>query len=826
MTLLGCGEFRMVIDGKTVSCIDEENDEIDEITAVQVCPMECPCDISTSFDVQNRENQQEWMHEATVAGGEAQGWVSNAMPIATFEFILMAPTSAAIPIHEEPVTFLNQNEPYEVKCHKSETFGNTHRLFRTVVTLCFESRKNRMQAKELVAAWRARNCGKRFVEFDIAMSSNITDIKYGMFSAEFAWDGTEPNTSVFLKFFVASTDFIVSFGEKGQPFRLVFQTFPYGSKEMLQQSSSQIQIFKLRGAIRKRQTEREKAAKLGNQEQFQPAYDYTILLGTPFHYEVEDEPRIEPHLPSSEPAVATTSSSSISVIQASSLVNFSSESISPQSVCSSVLPLPVPQDRRVSTSPSFPSSIVRSRKRTHSTGRPDESYSSRETSVEVDLKRRLRASCSSNEVAEWLRVHRFNKYLHAFAEFDGSSCILHQCKIPGEDLLRLNVDELKSLMGNDSDAIRLFNATRRKPLEPQRVVYIAKQNEDVYSRVALHDCTVDELKSHLQQLIDLPIDTICVRGPKAIRVVLTDEENGNGNFAQIGSSLSNPGQSVSLNVSKTGSTASISSSVTSQALLGKEKLIKIHTNQAACGRDLFDEPYYHGYMTGIEAEEMLGDVDGTFLVHKAAVRNKPNVADLIRYHNRKRFPVSKKGIVLYTWIQRQQWQLYYEQIQLLDKVGQDDFGESYRGKLARGVLNRDIPVTIKTFKAEKMDADSRIRFLRESNQMLGLKHKNVIRLYGVSIQKDPVMIVSEYAPGMPPEMIELMNQCFAKEEARPSFVEICNSLSKRSALFRHLRAHVSRNMAVLKSLLQKTSSTDNCVSVDIALPTAAGTNDA
>ncbi|VDM24629.1 unnamed protein product [Toxocara canis] len=447
-----------------------------------------------------------------------------------------------------------------------------------------------------------------------------------------------------------------------------------------------------------------------------------------------------------------------------------------------------------------------------------------------------------------------------------------------------------------------------------------------------------------------------------------NEENGNGNFAQIGSSLSNPGQSVSLNVSKTGSTASISSSVTSQALLGKEKLIKIHTNQAACGRDLFDEPYYHGYMTGIEAEEMLGDVDGTFLVHKAAVRNKPNVADLIRYHNRKRFPVSKKGIVLYTWIQRQQWQLYYEQIQLLDKVGQDDFGESYRGKLARGVLNRDIPVTIKTFKAEKMDADSRIRFLRESNQMLGLKHKNVIRLYGVSIQKDPVMIVSEYAPGgsllsrvrnlelalsledkvrycrhiacgmeylhyervihkglsarncllgehdtakvmylgfsllislqydtrahkspmrwlapetlqdgfydcrtdvwsygvlmwevysggkhpyneiknntllrqkilmeglrltppegMPPEMIELMNQCFAKEEARPSFVEICNSLSKRSALFRHLRAHVSRNMAVLKSLLQKTSSTDNCVSVDIALPTAAGTNDA
>ncbi|VDM26862.1 unnamed protein product [Toxocara canis] len=55
----------------------------DRLAWREMCPMECPCDISTSFDVQNRENQQEWMHEATVAGGEAQGWVSNAMPIAT-----------------------------------------------------------------------------------------------------------------------------------------------------------------------------------------------------------------------------------------------------------------------------------------------------------------------------------------------------------------------------------------------------------------------------------------------------------------------------------------------------------------------------------------------------------------------------------------------------------------------------------------------------------------------------------------------------------------------------------------------------------------------
>uniref|UniRef100_A0A915CLE2 Grh/CP2 DB domain-containing protein n=1 Tax=Parascaris univalens TaxID=6257 RepID=A0A915CLE2_PARUN len=479
--------------------------------------MECPCDLSAPFETRSTEKQRGWMQGAAVAGGVAQEWASNAVPIATFEFILMAPTSAAIPIHEEPVTFLNQHEPYEVKCRKSETFGNTQHLFRTVVTLCFESRKNRFQAKELMAAWKARNSGKRFVEFDIAMSSNITDVKYGMFSAEFTWDGAEPNTSVFLKFFVASTDFTVSFGEKGQPFRLVFQTFPYGSKEMLQQSSSQIQIFKLRGAIRKRQTEREKAAKLGNQEQFQPSYDYTILLGTPFDYEVEDEPRYEPSVSSSESNIASTSSSSISVIQASSIANLSisfPENSTSLSGCVPTLPssTSVHQNRQVSISPTFSSSSVsRTRKRTLNTSRIDESYSSRETSVEVDMKQRLRASCSPSEMAEWLRMHRFNNYLHVFTGFDG------------EDLLRLSVDELKSLMGNDADAIRLFNTARKKPLEPQCVVYVAKQDEDVYSRVALHDCTVDELRSHLKHLSDRTIDTLCVRGPKAIRVVLTDE---------------------------------------------------------------------------------------------------------------------------------------------------------------------------------------------------------------------------------------------------------------------------------------------------------------
>ena len=41
----------------------------------------------------------------------------------------------------------------------------------------------------------------------------------------------------------------------------------------------------------------------------------------------------------------------------------------------------------------------------------------------------------------------------------------------------------------------------------------------------------------------------------------------------------------------------------------------------------------------------------------------------------------------------------------------------------------------------------RVTFLRESNVMLKLTHKNVIKLYGVATQKEPIMIVMELASG-------------------------------------------------------------------------------
>lgn len=457
--------------------------------------MECSRDVSPEHHyVVESEDGGEW------SSGTRRAHWAHAIPAPTvergdcnFEYILMAPTSPAIPIHEEPVTFLNQHIPYEVKCRTSDPPVNALSVFRTVISICFESRKIRYEAKKQVEEWKRKNPGKRFILLDVPMCTNISGVKYGMCSCEFVWDSTNINTSIFLKFFVVSSDFISNAGEKGSPFRLVVQTYLQGRAEMVHQCSSRIQLFKLRGAERKRLTEREKASKLGDQEQFQPSYDYTILLSTPFEYEVEDEPRGDLNdaiinLPSYSPA-----SESPHPLQSSNNVVIIDDKTPERS--------PVP-------SSSASASVKRKRSYAH---HYEENWSSRETSVEVDPKNRLRSCFCPAETAEWLRLNRFGKYINLFADFDG------------EDMLRISVPELSSLMNSEAEAIRLFYAMRKKILEPQCVLYLAVGNDSIYNMATLQDGSVTELRERIRDLSGMQIDMLLVKGPRGIRVAVTDE---------------------------------------------------------------------------------------------------------------------------------------------------------------------------------------------------------------------------------------------------------------------------------------------------------------
>lgn len=192
---------------------------------------------------------------------------------------------------------------------------------------------------------------------------------------------------------------------------------------------------------------------------------------------------------------------------------------------------------------------------------------------------------------------------------------------------------------------------------------------------------------------------------------------------------------------------------------------------------LEDEPFYHGYMARTESERVLTK-NGEFLLRKAEVRGKEcyivsvqwgdkklhlkiqkvnkffflnvycfiSVENLIRYHMALKAPVYE-DVILKSYVVREQWQLYHEQVHIDSSIGHGAFGEVFKGTLTVGVFTRPIEVAIKTLKSGNFSTDDRITFLREANVMLKLQHKYVVRLYGVATQKEPIMIVMELATG-------------------------------------------------------------------------------
>jgi Bruton agammaglobulinemia tyrosine kinase len=80
-----------------------------------------------------------------------------------------------------------------------------------------------------------------------------------------------------------------------------------------------------------------------------------------------------------------------------------------------------------------------------------------------------------------------------------------------------------------------------------------------------------------------------------------------------------------------------------------------------------------------------------------------------------------------------------QQLIRTDLVGKGNYGEVYRGKYGQ----RDVAI-----KCMKIDCKNRMcnvdALLDEAKIMKNLLHKNIVRLYGVCTQEEPIFIVTEY----------------------------------------------------------------------------------
>ncbi|VDN05121.1 unnamed protein product [Thelazia callipaeda] len=453
--------------------------------------------------VHNREENESSMWQSLNVTASLPVNSCRTTTTTSAEYILMAPTSAAVPLHSEAVTFVNQNVSYEIKCRRclvDSCSTDQDLFFKTVVTVCFDGNKSRDHVGQLTEIWKSKNPGKRFFEFDLPSCSNVSDVKYGLRSAEFVWDSSLLNATLYIKFFVLSSDFVESCGGKGEPFRLIFETYSRRSMEFLQQNSSLIQIFKacflviqilfmelakislfqLRGAERKRKIERKKAALHGQQEQFQPSYDYTYLLPTEFEFEADNKEK--------------------------------TDSISIKGLNNSILPLR--RNSILCTSPDVDEIQRLVRKRSCSSTQLDNP--SRDTSsIESEsIETRVLPHHSPVFITKWLTFHRFNHYAQIFQNYNG------------EDILRLSIADLTSLIGDKPEGLRLFHSLRNKALEPQATIYIALDGNNEYEMIKLYSGTLDELKEQIQKMTCIKAKCVFIRGPRDIRVRVTDQVIG------------------------------------------------------------------------------------------------------------------------------------------------------------------------------------------------------------------------------------------------------------------------------------------------------------
>ncbi|KAK4881692.1 hypothetical protein RN001_005011 [Aquatica leii] len=191
-------------------------------------------------------------------------------------------------------------------------------------------------------------------------------------------------------------------------------------------------------------------------------------------------------------------------------------------------------------------------------------------------------------------------------------------------------------------------------------------------------------------------------------------------------------------------------------------------------KTLMDEEWFHGVLPREEVVRLLTQ-DGDFLVRETTRNDEcqtvlsvcwgghkhfivqttteglyrfegpafPSIRELILYQFNGGLPVTgRSGAILYKPIPRERWELNNDDVVLLDKIGRGNFGDVYKAQLKS--TGQD--VAVKTCRVT-LPEDHKKKFLQEGRILKQYDHPNIVKLIGICVQKQPIMIVMELVPG-------------------------------------------------------------------------------
>uniref|UniRef100_A0A914Z5H0 Tyrosine-protein kinase n=1 Tax=Panagrolaimus superbus TaxID=310955 RepID=A0A914Z5H0_9BILA len=146
--------------------------------------------------------------------------------------------------------------------------------------------------------------------------------------------------------------------------------------------------------------------------------------------------------------------------------------------------------------------------------------------------------------------------------------------------------------------------------------------------------------------------------------------------------------------------------------------------------------------------------------------------------------------VLVTPIGRQKWELRHSDIELTKRLGAGVYGEVYRGKMKR--RNHMMDIAVKTARTTVVTKEGIKEMMREARMMRNYIHPNVVRIYGVALDEDPIMIVMELVRG------GSLQEHLRSNSAKITDTERLNSMASSASWgleFLHSRSCIHRDIA-------------------------------
>ncbi|XP_055543451.1 tyrosine-protein kinase Fer isoform X2 [Wyeomyia smithii] len=192
-------------------------------------------------------------------------------------------------------------------------------------------------------------------------------------------------------------------------------------------------------------------------------------------------------------------------------------------------------------------------------------------------------------------------------------------------------------------------------------------------------------------------------------------------------------------------------------------------------RPLYEEEWFHGVLPREEVVRLLRN-EGDFLVRETTRNDEsqtvlsvcwnghkhfivqttaeghfrfegpafPSIQELIIHQYQSELPVTgRSGAVLRKPVFRERWELSNDDVILLDKIGRGNFGDVYKAKLKS---SKNTLVAVKTCRMTLPEEQKR-KFLQEGRILKQYDHPNIVKLIGICVQKQPIMIVMELVSG-------------------------------------------------------------------------------